>query len=194
MSTVQSQYVTNLSDQVIIPSQGNIIQVNYTRVDTLTTFVYDYRAYYENTNIHPLSLTLNNVENPNHWVLCNWYLSGESSNSSNATFIVLRNGSPISFTGSSGVGNASGATYWNADQGTWYDGDDSTTPSSKKFNYIGRIGTTGDVSYQISFRDSGAGSATFYQNRSVAGAGQANYENAVTCGVIYEISSYNGWT
>jgi hypothetical protein len=192
MSIVKSQYITNLNGQVIVPRQGNIIQVNYARTDARTSYVYNYGVVENNTNIHPLTLTLNNVENANHWVLCNWYLTAEQ-NDSNCILTVLRNGSLISKTGSSGGGAGGGPSYYVGDQGTWYDTDEASTPRSIKFSYIGKIGMIGNVSYQLSIKNSSATAATFFQNRSVVNAGQDAYEIGVSCGVIYEISSYDGW-
>jgi len=182
--------ILNVSGQQIVPHSGNIIQCNYVRSDTLTTFIYSYREYYESTNQNfPIKLRLDNVSNPNNWVMCQWQMSGESNSQSNFGFYVLKNGSFIPRGAGSGPGDGNPGTgqYWMHHQGGGYDGDDSSTPHTMFFTYFGKIGQVGSVEYTLRFADGGGNDCTYYMNRTVSSAGANNYENGVSVGVIYEL-------
>lgn len=194
MSTVYADYVNNLSGQRIVNNRGTILQCNFVRVDTITTFTFSYREQYENENSNFLpSLSLFNVENPNNIALIQWQICGEQGDQGDCGFYVLRNGSHINVTGGASgpnqMGGGTSGAYWSWNFGGFYDGNQGSTTNTKLFTYWGPIGITGDVTYSLRAVNTGGTTRTFYLNRSVLSAGQDLYENAVSCGVIYEISS-----
>lgn len=194
MSTVYADFVNNLSGQRILNNRGQILQCNHSRTDTVTTFLYSYREYYNNEGQNFLpQLTLFNVENPNHLVLCQLQICGEMGNQGDCGFYILRNGGFINtMAGASGpnqLGGSNSGGYWSWNVGGFYDGDADSTTNTRLFTYWGPIGVTGDVTYSLRPTDTGTNDITFRLNRAVSSAGQNNYEVGVTCGVIYEISS-----
>jgi hypothetical protein len=158
--------------------------------------VYSYREYYGATNMNwGVRLRLDNISSPNNWIMCQWQISGETSSHSDWGFYVLRNGSyiPRGAGGSGpGEGNYGTGQYWMHHQGGGYDGEDGSTPMTMCFTYIGRAGLTGSVEYALRMNNSAGSDYTFYSNRTVGSAGQNNYENGVSLGIIYEISGDAG--
>jgi len=194
MSTVSADYVNNLSGQTIIPFRGNILQCNYVRNDSITTFSYSYREWYGNDsqNIMP-ALVLENVESPHHWIMCQWQISGEAPAEGDLGWFILRNGAHINpmqgATGPNQLGGGNTGGYWSWNIGGFYDGNADSTLGTRVFTYFGPAQLTGRLEYTLQTTETGGSDRTFYLNRTVASAGQNNYENAVTCGVIYEISN-----
>jgi len=85
--------------------------------------------------------------------------------------------------------NINDANYWS---GIWipgYDGDNSSTPRTNHYFYYDTPGTTFPVTYKLMIQSSGSGASTFWLNRSISSAGQANYEVAISQVILQEIYS-----
>lgn len=85
--------------------------------------------------------------------------------------------------------NANDSNYWS---GTWitnYDPDLSSTPNTHTFLYMDTPGVNSPLTYRIMIQSAGVAAGTFYLNRAVGSAGQANYEVAISQIIIQEIAA-----
>jgi hypothetical protein len=83
--------------------------------------------------------------------------------------------------------NATDSNYWS---GIWlpsYDAENSSTPRQATLMYLDSPATTNTCTYQLMIQSAGTGAGTFYLNRSVGSAGQANYEVAISQVFLQEI-------
>lgn len=92
------------------------------------------------------------------------------------------------YRGATAIGiNANDSNYWS---GTWlpsHDGDNASTPHTKHFFYMDAPGSTAAITYRLMIQSGGIGATSLYLNRSVASAGQQNYEVAISQIIIQEI-------
>ena len=193
MSQVRTLYVTDLSNNVIVPNTGSILDIQYARYDTRTTMYYGYagsetESIGTQSNVHPMTLALNNVSSPDNYVICEWMFSGEENSTSDFGCRILRNGSFI--TNEFGTGSATNySLHWQLFANWGFDGNNSSTPHSVRILYVGRAAAIGRVEYQVWFGSGGAGvNNIYYINRTVSSSGADSNEVGVTTGVIYELS------
>jgi hypothetical protein len=193
MSQVSTRYITDLSNNIVLPNTGSVLDIQYYRYDARPAFYYGYPSsevitFDSATNTHPLKLILNNVSSPDNLIICEWMLSGEESNTSQLGCKITRNGSFIA----SEVGRSSTDSYslwWQMFANWGFDGDNASTPHSIRILYIGRAGAVGRLEYGLWMASGGAEvNNLYYVNRTVGSTGQDAYENGVCTGVIYEIS------
>jgi hypothetical protein len=84
--------------------------------------------------------------------------------------------------------NANDSNYWS---GTWlpsYDVDSDSTPRTSNFFYMDAPSTTGATTYRLMIQSGGVGATSFFLNRAISSAGQANYEVAISQIILQEIA------
>lgn len=77
--------------------------------------------------------------------------------------------------------------YWSGFAYPGYDVDNGSTARTNHYIYIDSPNTTSAVTYRMMIQSGGIGATTFYLNRAVGAAGQANYENAISQCILTEI-------
>ena len=77
--------------------------------------------------------------------------------------------------------------YWSGWANHSYDNNNSSTMDSKHYIYVDSPNTTSTVEYKFMIQSGGAVAGTFYLNRTVASAGAAGHENAVSQAILTEI-------
>jgi len=121
----------------------------------------------------------------NSLIICEWFIQGET-NSHDQGFRVARNGAVVTgtFAGFNTNTGQNNHSYINSEG---YDQNDSSTPNGHSFIYYDFPNTTSSVFYDPAANSSDGGTRTFFLNRPVGSAGQANHENGVSFGRITEI-------
>lgn len=186
MSTLYTDFIQNRNGQQILPPRGNVVQMRYNRLDTRGAITFHSRAWEDNGGRFPMSVTLQNISSPDNLALIIWNITWESNCGSDQGFIVMRDGNfaPRSVSSESKGFEA----YWDMTFAAGYDGDDSSTPHTHCMTYLGRIGKTGNVEYQLRIQNGSDGQCNnFYYNRPVGNAGSDNNEVGVSSVVAFEI-------
>jgi len=188
MSTLYTDFIQNRSGQQILPPRGNVVQMRYNRLDSRGAITFHSRSFENNGGRFPMSVTLQNITSPDNLALIIWQISWESNCGGDQGFVVLRNGQ---FAPRNVQTEAKGFEgYWDMTFAAGHDGDDSSTPHTQTMTYLGRIGKTGNVDYQLMIRNGSDGQCNnFYYNRPVGNSGSNNNEVGVSSVVAFEIAN-----
>lgn len=121
----------------------------------------------------------------NSLIVCEWIIHGEPA-SHDQGFRVWKNGANITGTYASFNTNV-GDNQHSFIDASMYDANDSSTPNCSHICYYDFPGVTTSTFYDPVARPSDGSTRTFFINRVVGSAGQANHENGVSFGRITEI-------
>lgn len=183
MSTLRTNAIQTIAGKPILQSSGSIIQTVYVRSDAFTT--YSAAASGDGTTVSALSASITPTSATNR-IICNWVICGEVGTSSDAVWLIHRNGALITTVGEEGRNNISN-NRWVGFAPTPYDVDFNSTPFSLNIQYSQIAGTTSTITYSPAIRASSATVNTFYLNRTIASTGQDSYENMVSTCILYEV-------
>lgn len=184
VSPVYGQTAISVPSATNIRPGGSVIQVSTVRSDTITTYSAPNSGI--GTTITALNLTIA-PKSANNYLLFRWSIAGESNH--NVNFLIHRDGALITDSGYQGFNNVVGNVNLQSGYVTsWYDNNTDSTGTMYWIQYYIRPSNTNSRTYAPAVRSSENGvSYTFFFNRLAGSAGQDNYENAVSNGVVMEI-------
>ncbi len=179
-----NEYAIAVPSTTTLRPGGSIIQTKTVRSDSITTISAPNSG--GGTTITELNLAIA-PQAANNWLLFRWSISGESGH--NVNFLIHRDGSLITDSPYQGFNNVIGNVNLQSGYVTsWYDNDNSTTPTTYFIQYAIRPSDTNSRTYAPAVRSSANGeSQTFYLNRVMNSTGAANQENGISTGVVMEI-------
>ena len=184
VSPVYGQTAISVPSATNIRPGGSVIQVRTARSDVITTYSAPNSGI--GTTITDLNLTIA-PKSANNYLLFRWSIAGESNH--NVNFLIHRDGALITDSGYQGFNNVVGNVNLQSGYVTsWYDNNTDSTGTMYWIQYYIRPSNTNSRTYAPAVRSSENGAAyTFFFNRVAGSAGQDNYENAVSNGVVMEI-------
>jgi hypothetical protein len=165
------------SDPTPSVEPGTVVQTVYKRVDTKDTYAFA-TAGSLGTFIASLDTTIT-PKFANSLIHVQMCLTYEVHN--DTVFILYRGATQIGR-------NSLDGNYWS---GTWlpgYDADNNSTATTNHFFYMDTPATTDATTYRLMIQSGGIGATTFFLNRTVASAGQQNYEVAISQVILQEIA------
>jgi len=183
MGILVTNKIVNDNNVDILRSTGNIVQVVRVRYDGRPTFSGPTTG--NGTTINTLNLTVTPKRSQNRLIM-RWNMFGEMNH--DAVFLVHKDGAIITDGGEQGYNNDAGNNRWSGFTPQIYDQNDDSTPNVITMIYSQIAGSTTARTYAPAVRSSNTGGRTYYQNRTVASAGQNNYENGVSFGILYEVT------
>lgn len=183
MGTLITNKIVNDNNVDILRSTGNIVQVVRVRYDGRPTWSSSNTG--NGNTINTLNLTVTPKRAQNRLIM-RWNMFGEMHHDN--VFLVHKNGALITDAGEQGYNNDAGNSRWSGFTPQIYDQNDDSTPNVITIIYSQIAGSTTARTYAPAVRSSSGGNYTYYQNRTVASAGQNNYENGVSFGVLYEVT------
>lgn len=183
MGLLVTNKIVNDNNVDILRSNGNIVQAVRVRADARLTFSSNVSG--NGTTITSLNLTVTPKRAQNRLIM-RWNMFGELHY--NNVFLVHKNGSLITDAGEQGYNNDAGNNRWSGITNQIYDQNQDSTPNIITIIYSQIAGSTTARTYAPAVRGSGATAHTYYQNRTISSAGQNNYENGVSFGILYEVT------
>jgi len=178
-------------NQIRSPKNGSILFDENAVLLQMTRMRYDSRTSVSSTGLQELTFSRIAItpKRSDSYLMIMWHLSIEIQNH-DTTMRLFKNGSVITTSGREGYNNNVGQTNYSGYRVANYDGDDSSTPHTQTMTYLGRIGKTGNVDYQLMIRNGSDGQCNnFYYNRPVGNSGSNNNEVGVSSVVAFEIAN-----
>lgn len=163
-------------------SRGYVVQTVFTRSDAQST--YSSNPSGNGTTVTDLNLTIT-PKFSNSLILLRWNINGEMHQDN--VFLIHRDASLITTSGSEGYNNVSGNSRWSGIASAFYDQDENSTPSSWYIQYAIPASGISSRIYAPAVRSSSGGTYALYLNRTVNASASDNYEKTVSSGIAMEI-------
>jgi hypothetical protein len=190
MSTLKTNQINNLAGKTIISNAGgNIVDSSFAY---MTQQLLVYSDVSGNGNRIPgLALCITPKKSTNI-IVCEWMITGETYND-NMFLVHKKVGSGdyalVTDTGYQSYNTTTGNVRYSGLNPGWYDPDFASTPQTVNIQYHFVPNTTSNVCLIPAIRSAGPTAYNAYINRSTNSSGQTSYENSVSVGYAFEIST-----
>ena len=176
--------VISLGTGIGLHAQGVVIQTNFVRTATRTTYAGAITG--NGTTMTELNLAIT-PKFANSLILLTWMINAEAVN--DCIYTIHQNGVLITTAGYESYNREVGNVRWSGVSHGQYETDNDSTMNNWRIQYAVPAGSTSSRTYAPAIKSSNTSAMTFFLNRPAnAVVGADSYENTVSTGVVMEIA------